>query len=240
MKTPSKKLVSANLETLKAMGTPRELHTWAKAQGIDSASGFAAFKKALLAAGIDYDGMKQDAREARAAEATHSLILYSDAKWSADRYAVCDKEGNPVWFGKFFAQMASQAECELDAANKAVWFASKVKEAVGATSLRLTLYVDAQYLIYQDSPKQKGYELTKAADKFGIALDVQWIPGNENPADQYTVCAGFKKWSDNDLGSLAEVIAPAAEPSTTIADAAAIVAPVVMAAVAFGTQLSLF
>ena len=30
-KLTSKELVNTNLETLKAMGTPRELHTWAKA-----------------------------------------------------------------------------------------------------------------------------------------------------------------------------------------------------------------
>ena len=30
-KLTSKELVNTNLETLNAMGTPRELHTWAKA-----------------------------------------------------------------------------------------------------------------------------------------------------------------------------------------------------------------
>jgi len=37
------------------------------------------------------------------ANATASLTLYCDAKANNDRFAICDKCGNPIWHGRFFA-----------------------------------------------------------------------------------------------------------------------------------------
>lgn len=45
-----------------------------------------------------------------------------------------------------------------------------------------------------------------SAKRFGLILNVEWIPGTQNPADEWTVATGFKKWSDNDLASLAKEI----------------------------------
>ena len=138
----------------------------------------------------------------------YSLTLYCDAKASAGRYGICDKDGNVVWHGRFFEEddAGEQSRAELSAAKKAVWFASKVKESLEQNALMLNLFVDAEWLTYQDHGGQKGYVLTQIARKYNIKLNVSWIPGVENPADEWTTASGFKKWSDNDLTKLAEPI----------------------------------
>ena len=216
-KVPIKKLVEAHLPQLSELKTHRELFEWARANGIDNAPGFASFKKALLAAGIDYNAIREGVREerkaAREAAITHVVTLYSDAKAKNDRFGITDSAGNPVWFGRFFADdqeyNGEQSSGEMAAAQKAVWLASKIKEAVGADMIRLNLFVDAQWLCYAnavtagESGGGKARPLGYLAQKLGIVLDVQWVPGTKNPADAFTICDGYKKWSDNDLAVLA-------------------------------------
>lgn len=240
MKKTSKQLVNENITILQAMTTCRELHQWAKANGCDSASGFSAFKKALLAAGIDYDGVKNAAKDSLAGQVTHDITLYSDAKASHGRFGICGADGNVVWHGRFFAEdnAREQSDAELEAAKKAVWMASKIKEAAGAKVAKLTLLVDAQWLVYQDNSKQKGFVLTQLATRFGLVLDVQWIPGTDNPADEWTVASGYKKWSDNDLKSMATPVVSEDKPSPFTASAATMAVATTVAAI--GMQLSLF
>jgi len=40
------------------------------------------------------------------------------------------------------------------------------------------------------------------AIRSGVVLTVEQIAGGKNPADQYTISAGFKKWQDTDLTTL--------------------------------------
>ena len=81
------------------------------------------------------------------ANATASLTLYCDAKANNDRFAICDKGGNPVWHGRFFATdhdyNGEQSSREIAAARKAVWLAAKVKETLGLSAIKLALKVDA-------------------------------------------------------------------------------------------------
>ena len=144
------------------------------------------------------------------------LILFSDAKASKERFAICDKNGNPIWHGRFFENErdfnGEQSSGELAAAKKAVWLASKVKEAIGEEDLFLELRVDAEWLTWANEVGQeddqgqggKARVLGSQAKKFGIELEVVHIPGQENPADQFTTCTGFKKWSDNNLIDLVD------------------------------------
>jgi hypothetical protein len=197
---------------LRTLGTHTELREWAIKNGMDNRSAFPKFKAALLNIGIDYDKIKTGIHAMKAAEVenaiTHEVTLYTDAKASAGRYGICDKIGNVVMHGRFFDDddAGEQSRAELCAAKKAVWLASKIKEAVGATAIKLTLLVDAQWLVWQDHAGQKGYVLTQMARKYNIQLSVEWIPGSENPADKWTVASGYKKWSDNDLVSLAKAL----------------------------------
>jgi hypothetical protein len=42
---------------------------------------------------------------------------------------------------------------------------------------------------------------------FGIVLEMQWIPGKQNPADRYSRCQGFKRWDEQPLAPLARPVA---------------------------------
>jgi len=207
-----KDIVIENADALKAMTTHTELREWAISQGFNNRSAFPKFKLALNEIGLDYDviktGIKKQKSEELKAKINYELTLYSDAKASAGRYGITDKDGNVVWYGRFFENdnASEQSSAELEAAKKAVWFASKVKEALNEPAIKLTLYVDAEWLTYQDHSGQKGYALTTLASKYDIQLEVLWISGKKNPADKWTVASGFKKWQDNDLKSLADYI----------------------------------
>lgn len=203
-------IVKDNSSELKLAVNHVELRQWGEEKGWNNRSAFPRYKKALLEIGIDYDGMKGITHMVQSKELEdqieYSLTLYVDAKASYGNYGICDKDGNILWYGKFFPDdnAGEQSMAEVCAAKKAVWLASKVKEAIGNKPIHLKLIVDAQWLCYQDHAGQKGYVLTQAARKYNIKLDVEWIPGISNPADKWTTATGYKKWQDNDLTKLCE------------------------------------
>ena len=204
-----KDIVVDNSELLKGMKTHTDLRNWAIKQGFDNRSAFPKFKTALNEIGLDYDGIKtginKSSTEKLENEITHSVTMYCDAKASAGRFGITDEDGNVLWHGRFFEDddAEEQSRAELSAAKKAVWLASKVKESIGAKAIEFNLIIDAQWLTYQTHGGQKGYALTVLARKYNIKLNVQWIPGKDNPADEWTIANGYKKWQDNDLKALA-------------------------------------
>jgi hypothetical protein len=142
--------------------------------------------------------------------------MFSDAKARTNRFAICDAAGQPLWVGKFFENdrdyNGEQSSAEIAAAKKAVWLASKIKETVGATTIRLTLKVDAEWLAYANNVARNvdGGGRALAAERLGVELDVEWVRGVENPADRFTVGRAFKSWKDNDLKAL--IVEPAQRP----------------------------
>jgi hypothetical protein len=49
--------------------------------------------------------------------------------------------------------------------------------------------------------------LTQKARQYGVVLDVKWIAGSCNPADRYTTCHGYRKWTETaDLRTLASPV----------------------------------
>lgn len=215
-KLTAKQNVELNKDLLLTL-SQKELTFWGRDNGYDSRAGFSSFKKALLTIGVDYDALKQQGSQAKREEllskVTHELVLFSDAKAKNDRFGITDQYGDAVWFGKFFESdtdySGEQSSGELSAAKKAVWFASKVAEAVNGV-VKLTLYVDAEWLCWAneiDGRGGKAKQLSFQAQKLGVVLDVQHVSGKENPADYFTTCSGFKKWSDNNLLNLAKKVA---------------------------------
>lgn len=220
-KPTAKKLVAAHADELRGM-THGELFAFSREHGFDSRAGFTAFKKALLSElGIDYAALRSEKRAAdqaeREAKANHSLTLYSDAKARCDRFAICDRDGDVVWYGRFFDDdrdyNGEQSSGEMAAAKKAVWFASKVAEAVGAETIRLTLKVDAEWLTWanvasdpRDNGKRggKARQLAEAARRCNVILTVEHVAGTSNPADRWTTASGYQKWSDCDLATLVD------------------------------------
>jgi hypothetical protein len=146
------------------------------------------------------------------ANATASLTLYCDAKAKNDRSAICDKQGNPVWHGRFSATdhdyNGEQSSGEIAAAKKAVWLACKVRETLGLAAIKLALKVDAEWLCYANAVRHgnpgggRARALGDLAIRSGVVLTVEQIAGGKNPASKYTICAEFKKWQDTDLSTL--------------------------------------
>ena len=209
-KKSSKEIVAENVESLRKM-TVAELVQFGKSNGFDSRAGFAAYKRALSASGINFDALNAARREAKAealeTACKHSLTFYSDAKASAGRFAICAKSGEVVWYGRFFdGEGSEQSQAEMEAAKKAVWLASKVAESLGEAAIALTLKVDAEWLCWANGtdPKVggKAKALRETAQYLNVALTVEHIAGESNPADRWTTERGFKKWSDNNLAAL--------------------------------------
>lgn len=213
-----KDTVNANLDTLRTLDQ-RQLTAWAKDNGMDSRAGFANFKKALKAAGIDYDAMRtariQGEAQERAEAITHKVTLYSDAKCKNNRFGITDKDGNPVWHGIFFDNenvYREQSAQEMAAAQKAVWLAGKIKDELNLPAIGLALYVDAEWLTFANCVNEgsknggKARKLAEMANKYGVLLEVRYVKGTSNPADYYTTCKGFQKYSEYNIKSLAEVV----------------------------------
>jgi hypothetical protein len=220
-KPTAAEFVSANLAKIQELAAAGDLDglriTGRFMGGFASASGFSAYKRALLAAGVDYDAIREGRFEAKAAEAAAaagetSVTFYTDAKARTDRYAVCDRQGAPVWFGKFFSDdrtyNGEQSSGELAAALKAVWLAAQVAKAAGKSAINLTLRVDAEWLTWANEVAAggagggKARALGEQARRLGVLLTVEHIPGSKNPADAYTTCSGFRSYKDTDLASL--------------------------------------
>lgn len=205
-----KEKVLAAKDQLIGLTNHSDLRNWAINNGMDNRSAFPRFKLALKEIGIDYNQMRSGRSQKESEElnqAIHfSVELYVDAKASYGKFGITDKDGDVLWYGKFFDndEAGEQSAAELSAAKKAVWLASKIKEAINENAIELILYVDAQWLTYQDHYGQKGYVLTLLAKKYNIKLDVKWVKGVDNLADKWTTTSGYKKWSDNDLSSLAQ------------------------------------
>lgn len=198
-------------EELKTFNTHTELTQWAKSQGMDNRSAFSNFKKALKEINIDYNALRDAHRVEKFKEIEESakkakqITLYTDAKASADRFAVCNQDGEVVWSGRFFGKVAEQSACELESAKKAVWLAKKVAEDNKLDHIKLKLYVDAEWLCYANSVNKdtnsktggKARALGNYANYLGVYLEVVWVSGERNPADKYTTATGYYDYNDN-------------------------------------------
>lgn len=198
-----KKRVEESAADLRGMDRA-QLRQWAILHGLDTSSGFTRFKAALRELKIlDWEADRADQARNVSPNATHRVTLFSDARHSHDRFAITDRSGKPLWFGRFFETVENQAMAELEAAKKSIWLSGQIREAIGAAVIRLDLKVDAKWLTTR---RGKAAVLNSLAGRAAVDLRIQWIPGVSNPADPFTVGAGYKKWSDNDLAALGEEI----------------------------------
>ena len=214
-KVTAKTYVKANAETLKDFADKvdrKAIITIGQIQ-FNSRIGFSSFKKALVSElGIDIDlmGMKAlDQKTDLRLASKGTLKLYSDAKASKNRYAIVDQDGEPIWYGLFFANdrdyESTQASGELAAAKKAIWLAGKVVEKLGHT-ITLDLHVDAEWLTWGTATSGRGGKalvLGQLDKKMNVDLRISWVKGTKNPADQYTTCHGYKPY---DIGVAANLV----------------------------------
>lgn len=200
-----KEIVLENQEKLKSFTTPKEFYKFAIDHFLDTKARFPHFKKALLKElNIDYAGL----RNQKKAEFENNLknqiqqeiSLTTDAWGKKARYAVTSTEdGEPISYGKFYEYSSlEQSEAELEAAKYAIGITAKMMKDNNIPAIKLNLTVDAQWLTYQNSYKQKGYELKELANSKKILLNTIWEPGSINSADHFTRIKGFQK-ADYDL-----------------------------------------
>jgi hypothetical protein len=229
MKTlTTKQIIESHRDEYLAAKTHTELKALFERDGLATQHRWGKAVAAVIElGGIDYYAARDDQRaasmDALRASVTHEVELFVDAKASYQRFGITDANGEVLWHGIFFDDDRSfsygdpneQSACECAAARKAIWLASKVKEAVGASALRLTLNVDAQWLCTLSG---KASVLASDARRFNIELNMNWVSGVSNPADTWTTASGFKKWSENDLVALAKPVTTAESvPALTVA-----------------------
>lgn len=141
--------------------------------------------------GSDYYALRGECRaatmEALRSSVTHEVTLIMDAKARCGKFAICDEDGDVIWYGRFFdddrsfsyGDSTEQSACECATARKAIWLGT----LAGKASI-----------------------LASDARRFNVEINMEWIPGATNPADRWTTESGFRKYSDTDLASLAHPI----------------------------------
>jgi hypothetical protein len=214
MKTlTTKQLVEQSKDAALAAKTPAEIKAFIESIGCGTKQRWGKAVAAIIEiGGTDYYAARGEVRaatmESLRQSVSHEVCLHVDAKARCQRFAICDCEGEILWFGIFFEDDKSfsygdrneQSACECAAARKAIWLASKIKEACGAAAIRLTLKVDAQWLCTLSG---KASILASDARRFNIELNMEWISGVSNPADKWTTASGYKRWNDEPIAQLA-------------------------------------
>ena len=118
-----------------------------------------------------------------------SLVLFCDGKSSAQRIAVCDEAGEPLFAGKFYGDSTSgdNTDHELAAALKALEIADAARASASHDCISLELKFDAKWM---EGMVGKAAPLRAFARSHGLKVTMTHIPGVVNPADQWTVGGG--------------------------------------------------
>jgi hypothetical protein len=119
-----------------------------------------------------------------------SMVLFCDGKSSADRIAVCDADGNPLFAGHAGIGRPSNGDNtdhELAAALKALTLADAARMAAGHDCIAIELRFDAKWM---EGMVGKAAPLREFARLHGLKVTMTHIPGDSNPADEFTVNGG--------------------------------------------------
>jgi hypothetical protein len=202
--------VTADAERLQAMTTHADLYGWAKERGLVGIQ-FGAVKHELRKIGVDYNSIRDEVTRQRLADITGAIgetdlpviALSAAGADEVGSYAVCDDEGTVVWYGTFHQRdrlycKGNQASADTSAASKAIFVASKARQAAGIEYARLNLtlanpHVDTDYLVREATTR-----------RLVLHLEI-----NDDPADPHAATAwcenpGFQDWKQADLSALVE------------------------------------
>lgn len=118
-----------------------------------------------------------------------ALVLFCDGKSSAQRIAVCDANGAPVFADHFSgdATAGDNTDHELGAALKAFELADAARVAAGHDCIALELRFDAKWM---EGMVGKAAPLRAFARAHGLKVTMTHIAGASNPADAWTVGGG--------------------------------------------------
>ena len=203
-------IVAENAEDLKELTSHGDLFRWAKDNDLATKTKFPKFKSELRKQiGHDYDELRAIAKESyeqdiqqkaqelnEKAEQGPRLVLNTAGDAEVGTYAVCAGE-SVLWYGDFFEddkdyEEGDQTSADVSAMKKAVWLATKIKEAAEAETLMLELHV-----VNHEVPVP-----TSACVKAGLGLDFQIIDGV--PANEWCRENGYKSWRQVSLPELVQ------------------------------------
>lgn len=208
--------VAADAERLKTMTTHGELFGWAKEHGLTGPQ-FAAVKHELRKIGVDYDAIREQVTRQRlsdlnadAAEGVPVIRLSAAGADSVNSYAVCDAEGNALWYGTFHARdrhyrKGDQTSADQSAAGKAIFLASKARQLAKAEVARLHLTLT--------NPHVDTSSLIREATAWRLLLDIEIDddPATAPSAVSWCETAGYKDWKEADLSALLDAQTDAVE-----------------------------
>lgn len=206
-------IIAEHKHELKAAETHEELKNFAEEQGFMNQSDFGKFKFSLRKIAVNYDELRTATFAQRDKERAEELSdLDDDAPliqlWvgavegddDSAAFAICNDDDDAIWYGQFFdddriRQVGDLVSAEQSVADKAVWLASKAREAADVTAARLYLYTTC--------PQLDEAALAATGARFGIAVEV--IVDEDERAIQMAEAPGYKRWQDNDLAELVSV-----------------------------------
>jgi hypothetical protein len=130
----TKEMIEENRERVLALKTATEAKTFITEIGCATKQRWNKAVQAIIdIGGLDYYAARGEDRaasvDALRQSVTHEVALFVDAKARCQRFAICDADGDAVWFGIFYEDDQSfsygdrneQSACECAAARKAIW-----------------------------------------------------------------------------------------------------------------------
>lgn len=198
--------VAEHADTLRDITTHRELRAWAEGQDLtDPASQWVKVKTELRKQlDLDYDQLRADTLDSESkalAEAgddapTIHLCVAGDAE--VNSYAVCAADNDSEsWYGEYHSKdrvyvEGDELSAEKSAAEKAVFLAGKVREAIGADVVRLT--------ILTTHPDLDAADVAATANRARVVVTVEHT--EQNPAVALTRAPGYRTWREIRLDRL--------------------------------------
>lgn len=197
--------VTEHAEALRKMSTHGEIYGWAKDNDLTGRTLFPKVKAQLRKKlGIDYDKLRESTTEQRAGELAGAaadapeIVLWAAADDEAGTFAVCDGEGEALWYGTFhpddrYYRKGDQASASLSAAEKAVYIAGQARREADLEAVRLRLLVSDHRV---DTTTLTGSGVTA---RVSINLEVS---DATNAALDWCRAPGFKSWRESRLDAL--------------------------------------
>ncbi|WP_280301189.1 hypothetical protein [Nocardia abscessus] len=197
--------VAEHADELKGMTSHGDIYRWAKAHDLTSRTLFPKFKAQLRRRlGIDYEQLRDAATTQRAEQLADAaadapqIVLWAAGDDDYERFAVCDVEGEALWYSTFHAddrlyRGGDPTSASTSAAEKAVYLAGQARREAGLDTVRLRLRVcDARV---------DAAVMTSAGVAAGVLVSVEVVE-EDNPASEWCRAPGFKNWRESRLAAL--------------------------------------
>lgn len=208
-------VLAENKETVQAADSHTQLRQFAVDQGWDNREDFPKFKHSLRKLGVDYNQLRQQATAEQSAQLADkadqlaetktdlptvevSTAALEDQDSGQASYAVTDAMGAALWYGAFFDDDRTRVpgdliSAEQSAAEKAVFLATKIKEAADVDQLHLHISTTCPEL------DTRALEVRGARDDIAVTITVD---DEDTRALDIAELPGFQRWKDNDLAGL--------------------------------------